>query len=1006
MKEQLLNAAKNGDDKTLSSLLNSSENKKLVDVTDDTYGCTLLAWAIIQGHETTAKLLLTLNANPCLVSKQGRNALHFACRDGRLEIVKILLERFSQLKNSQDEDGMTSLHLAIRESKIDIVNLMLTYDIDIEIKNKKGETILDITREKNSPEITEILNKKLRKSLKTETMDIVRKIEVITESTGNLSLSSSKQELPLKTESDFIEEKNITSQLENEDLTPFFPRCEFHTRFEHTTIFEMNDPEYWGTYYRSQDSRVFKTLGKKDGLYSSPGISRTDGFSPYAHTGGHTSPFKSPVYSNSIKQHANNPQLSKYKEDMRDQILEYKIRMCKIVQDSFTKHNGFNIQPARVFRTRSPKETRPIVFLENEYSCVLVRMPIFNKDVHVEDEATKYWLEHPQPLQKLIVACFVAIMNTQAFKKGIPIEMVMRAGFGHNLPSVDETGNTFRINVGLIPTAYAELIGESLCNLYKLMESISDSTSKEFKISKSLDSSINSYNKTRKSEIKFEGKIWQVIRQSAHAGKKSLLSELLIRNQFCAELFTDYIMETLSHPGTEISQNIIDDALQKMINLIRYDETVTMQEAKNLVSINKKKWPEKLLTSHDDKSFNDLVRNLCDSLLFDSPEEGKLLGLYAHLDRANLHFFSSRCNDPAEDGYGSDSEFEYEENEAKQKIRFHGKKLRLQTGMKAISVAYYAAQLYLKEKNIGKFSVNTEYMYYETPDMIKLGEVIPGLKKEQDFTFEWYDKAEPKKKAERKPKDKVILFYDLNHFNKENRLDGNKALHSRLEIAPAVVVLDYTSSTYQQVREAISECLRENEIVFLAGAGIKHDQGGADINPYGELRIVAKNREFLNKIYTGVISALNGLNNEYTRANAVPATAHRIVKGYKKRGHAFTFFGLYPNAFKPTATEIKGDTEIRSQSAMVEKKEGSGRVKQRGGRLKDEFELVAQKMGDLSVSEPQDNPLKRTNFSQQNLMSVPKTFSQGKEHGDNQNYEEEEKKPNDDKNYEMMGPKG
>lgn len=748
-----------------------------------------------------------------------------------------------------------------------------------------------------------------------EDKDIVSEI---TRGVANMQLPKEEdQEMVLHRQSSMTQFSGFIDRAKKiKNLNMYMPRCEFRARYQNTTIFKMDDPEFWGAYYRSQKSRSFKMLGKKMGLHTSPGINKIEGDSAYAHTGGHASPLKSPEYLALFKE--NNVLTPHDNKELRDEILTYKTHLCDIIKTAFEKKMD-NEQPARVHRARSAKEKRPIVFIENSYPCILVRMPIFNMDFQnqAQDAATEYWSEHPVPMQRLIVCCFVAITNTLAEKKNIPIEMVMRAGFGHHLPSVDETKDTFRINVGLIPEVYAKLIGEALVVLTELMNDLKDEDSKTFNVSKTLQRETEKYNATKNSQVKFSGSIWQIIRQPAHGGLKSLLSELLERNQFSAELFTDYLMGALAEHSEKISQEIVENALEKMISHITYGKTVSMKSTADLVSLKKRTWPAEVKNVSKDAAFDLILRKLCASLQAEPPSKGELLGLYSYLEFANVNFIKNFCNKSAEDGYGSDSDFEYDEPEHN---KIYGRKIRLQNGMKAISVSFFAAQYYLKCKKIKNFTVNTEYMYYETADAIELGEILPSLTKEKNYSFKEYDKEKNKiLKASELPTEELILFYDLNHFNKHNKLDGSKPLASRLQVEPALVVLDYTSATYEQIREAISLCLEKNDTVLLVGSGIKHDQGGADFNPYGELRIISKDKKMLIKIYDKVIATLNGKNNEYAVHNSVPGTAHTLVRAYKARGHAVTFSSLYPvqqsaqrNIIQPSTPSTSGDTSAKT----------------------------------------------------------------------------------------------
>src|SRR3990167_48581 len=262
-----------------------------------------------------------------------------------------------------------------------------------------------------------------------------------------------------------------------------YPRSEYYTRFHHTTSFKMNEPRYWGSYHRSESSRFAAEVRGKS-KFPSPLVKETPkANSFFAHSGGYHSPFAFPEYQNTLTQ----TKLVRNGEiNIRDELLVYKNSMAKLVISSFEKmqENQQNI---------SQNQVRPIVFSENDYPCVLVALPTLNA-YHSHSEAGKYWAKHPKPFQKLVLACFIAMLNQEAIENKIPIEMVLRSSFGHNLPSICVTDNTFRINVGIIPSAYANIIGRTLYRLNVYIGNISDESSPASGFDKTFIDKVKRYN--------------------------------------------------------------------------------------------------------------------------------------------------------------------------------------------------------------------------------------------------------------------------------------------------------------------------------------------------------------------------------------------------------------------------------------------------------------------------------------------------------------------------------
>lgn len=223
-----------------------------------------------------------------------------------------------------------------------------------------------------------------------------------------------------------------------------------------------------------------------------------------------------------------------------------------------------------------------------------------------------------------------------------------------------------------------------------------------------------------------------------------------------------------------------------------------------------------------------------------------------------------------------DSESSNDENNSGY-IHFSHSKLRVCSGMKAIVLAHFSALSYFKEKGIKKYHQDIEQMYYEVESaltMVKdsglvINKVRAGIKNS-------------------------ILHYDLNHCNAANASNTVSLFEKLEENTPSVVVLDFTSSTLPEVRETIKKCLRRHHVklAILVNSGLKNDQGGQDYNPYGEIRIVARDTETRKSVVEKVKKGLS-------KADKLSPEAHEMVRACKRRGLApslYTFFKQKPNA--------------------------------------------------------------------------------------------------------------
>lgn len=700
-----------------------------------------------------------------------------------------------------------------------------------------------------------------------------------------------------------------------------FPRSEYYTRFAGTTVFAMNEPAYWGTYHRSESSRFFSIAGgRKNAQFSSACVKKAKGtHSFYAHTGGFHSLFTVSKYSDAFKL---KKQVDEGIVNVRDQLLLYKNRMAKVVVESFVISAKKNEQKVKKKYAKKHHYIRPIVYVENDYPCVLVAFPVLNP-METQTGAAKYWQQHPKPFQRLLLCSFIAILNIGAMRANIPIEMVLRASFGHNLPSVCETNNTFRINVGVIPKCYAELIGKALHQLNQIINKITDETSPSATFAANFLTQVRVYNakklkkaiteKTRykklrgtlnfnnaeDSDVNFEnlyksfceenqGKprkggasfipvnlknktIWEIIRQAGDSMGKSVLDECF-RQKGTEDWFANQVMEALLTDST----NPIETALSKLLNCITYNEKVTMNYKKIHDELNKPKISFTSLSFErfyeHDSDFSEVTSILFEGLCAERPNNS----LYSELERAGTNFFITARGSQdiqEEPDYGSDSEFEDEltDKEIPKRSHISHRKLRVCAGMKAILLAQYGALSYFHTQGITHYRQDIQQMYYEVEDALKLVDV-----------------SQPVINKVRSTMESNILHFDLNHCNASNSADS-QTLKEKLDVFnPSIVILDYTSTTTLSVKEALQQCFsKENvKLVMLVDSGLKNNQGGLDINPYGEVRICARNMEIVKTVSDMM---RNGLSEQ----DKLMPKAHEKVRACKRRGMAFSLFGLF-----------------------------------------------------------------------------------------------------------------
>lgn len=761
-----------------------------------------------------------------------------------------------------------------------------------------------------------------------------------------------------------------------------FPRSEYYSRFEGTTAFAMTEPDYWGSYHRSDRTRFSAEVGKKDIKFESDCTNKDNdevaggnANSYHAHTGNILSPFSCDYYREAISL---SKQAPKYDANVRDRDLQYRRDMAKVVLSSFEKE----VSGAKKGKTNKSKKDvleRPIVIYENDYPCVLVQLPILNPK-KAKTPAAKFWAKNPKSFQKLILATFIALLNDEAQKNGIPIEMVIRASFGHNLPSICETENTFRINVGIIPKEYAELIGKTLVLLNNVFTDLTDKAAVKKPFNGEFQTKVRHYNvkklktvidtkkyyqklkesdaykNAEKSEASYEklyqeydliykanppnkksppktprkknsphgrgGRvvkidlakktIWAAIRSKGSSKGKPVLGECFRKHE-SVDWFANLIMENLT---TDAPLTAIEMAVFTLLQQLDYQDKVTMNYEKIHEDLAKQKLKFKNLSFKPfykkDAAFNEITQLLFTAFCAERPDEA----LYSELERAGTEFFSTyrgsaKISKKARDEFneGSESEFsadlsamsdrEAEDSDEKQQdedeknsetegseeesefagIHISHSKLRVCSGMKAVMLAQYGALYYLKESGEKKYQKDASQTYYEVADALKFVRRPKGLS--ADTVNKIKDKT-----------GRMILHYDLNYCNAANQ-DHSKLIELLSDKKPAVVILDYTSSTLPEIREAIKECLSRDyvKLIIFVDSGLKNNQGGQDFNPYGEVRVIARDRVTRKSVIEAIKAGLS-------EDDKLSLQTHEMVRAAKQRGLAPSFLSFFKKPIK------------------------------------------------------------------------------------------------------------
>uniref|UniRef100_A0A8C8EA90 Uncharacterized protein n=1 Tax=Otus sunia TaxID=257818 RepID=A0A8C8EA90_9STRI len=127
-----------------------------------------LHFAAERGDKTMVEILLNANADPNAQDKEKKTPLHTAAVRGHLSIVKVLLAKKGRF-GAKDMDGCTPMHYAAIKGNTEIVKILLTSgkNKNIDDRNIWRKTALHISAEHGHSDLINLLLKQGSKELKS-----------------------------------------------------------------------------------------------------------------------------------------------------------------------------------------------------------------------------------------------------------------------------------------------------------------------------------------------------------------------------------------------------------------------------------------------------------------------------------------------------------------------------------------------------------------------------------------------------------------------------------------------------------------------------------------------------------------------------------------------------------------------------------------------------------------------------------------------------------------------
>lgn len=651
------------------------------------------------------------------------------------------------------------------------------------------------------------------------------------------------------------------------------PVCEFYTHFTDSTAYP--DPKKSETYHRSAKKELPPGEKTSDLSFSGNQASITNGSAP--KTGNFYSPFHFSAYKKTVVFDGAEPPQKNFKQTALpyDVLLRWQKNLARHAVDTLKRmHPKFKANQ------------------DNEYPCLL--FCVGNKKTD----------KNPEIWSKFVMRYVIAFANVLSAEAGLNLELVARSSFDCLRPSISPCGDSVRVSFGLSPRAYVDIVCEAVALAHTYLQEAHFSSPVD---APKLRNALQTYNKKRKlsgkNAVVLGASLWESLWLRGDAKGCSFATQLF-RTAVSSDALTRRITkaalkdkkslrEALKKPTSRAE--ILAAPLQaffQAISVVNSGDKSTISvdnDANKTLLEHKMSWLYDNI-SWDEQDFLDILEYFLSTLNAPKATQKKILNasclgeIYPLLERIlweRCHHLPKSLHESSNDGYGSDSDTEWEPEEGFNESTpppLFAKKFITATGMRAIQLCFAAGKIYLEQNHnvdVLKIGFTAEHMYYETEEALSSFPIPVSNNKAGKHRKECID----------------IPFVDVNHCNTAH----GKALNVLSDIPKNALlcVLDITSATTQEIRQHISKlfCKRETlDAILLISSALKNQQGMSDCNPFGEIRIFAKTKASRDILY----SALEKLENQARYAH--PKESHAIRKHYKALGLTLSNAGIFASA--------------------------------------------------------------------------------------------------------------
>lgn len=116
--------------------------------------------AVRYGRTDIIKKLIEAGAKTDLQDSDGHGLLHLAAQQGAEETARLLLEKGLEIDERDRQHGYTPLQWAVYYNRMQMVEFLLEQGADAHIKNNRGQTALQLARDRNNDAIAYLLEQR------------------------------------------------------------------------------------------------------------------------------------------------------------------------------------------------------------------------------------------------------------------------------------------------------------------------------------------------------------------------------------------------------------------------------------------------------------------------------------------------------------------------------------------------------------------------------------------------------------------------------------------------------------------------------------------------------------------------------------------------------------------------------------------------------------------------------------------------------------------------------